>query len=155
MQCVRQLMEEKEEKFKKSLAGLKTRSSSIVVSTARLPSLHRKSLAKVSPKEGPDLSNPKLKSLASLSSPCINKSKVLILNGKLTSKEDIFETIKYFKSLSGNKSEIKQKDFALSFDKKEFITKQIGSLFKHFDVKNKGEVSFEEFLRAYYHNIRP
>ena len=40
-----------------------------------------------------------------------------------------------------------------SFDKKTFITKQIGSLFHYFDGKKKGEVGFEQFLRAYYHNI--
>ena len=49
-----------------------------------------------------------MQTLSSLQSPH-QKNKVLILNGKSQCKEDIFETIRYFKSLSGNKNEIKPK----------------------------------------------
>lgn len=77
--------------------------------------------------------------MTTYASKTLNKgSKVLILNGKITNKEDIFETIKYFKSLSGNKPEIKPKEFVHSFDKKIFIKKQIGALYNFFDIKKKG-----------------
>ena len=35
--------------------------------------------------------------------------RVLILNGKITSKEDIFDIVRYYKSLAGNKPEIRMK----------------------------------------------
>lgn len=34
-----------------------------------------------------------------------------------------------------------------------FLKKQVGSLFKVFDLHKKGEVDFQTFLRAFYHNI--
>ena len=102
-------MEEKEEKFKKSKSNLKTRSSSIVLSTSRLPSINnRQSLAKLSPTDM--TARPKPGTLTSYGSKNTSKgNKILILNGKIASKEDVFETIKYFKSLSGNKPDIKPK----------------------------------------------
>ena len=99
------MLEEKEEKFNLK-SDLTTRSSSIVMSTSKLPALPRKSLAG---KESPRASNPKLNSkmqtLSSHNSQSLHhKPKVLILNGKSQCKEDIFETIRYFKHLSGNKN---------------------------------------------------
>ena len=82
------------------------------MSTSKLPSIQRSTIlaGKPSPKTA---SKPKLndmKTLTTFNSQSLHKKpKVLILNGKSQCKEDIFETIRYFKSLSGNKTEIKPK----------------------------------------------
>lgn len=85
--------------------------------------------------------------------PATTHKKVLLLNGKITNKQDIFETIRYFKTLSGNKGEIKMKQFCSGFEKKPFMKKQVSSLYKYFDEKQKGAVEFQDFLKVYYRNI--
>ena len=67
---------------------------------------------------------------------------MLILNGKITSKEDIFEIVRYYKTLAGGKSEMKMKEFCAGFEKKPFMKKQVNSLYKYFDKKKRGVVSF-------------
>ena len=71
------------------------------MSTSRLPSLQKSSLVA---KESPNVKMNKMQTLTSMNSKNLHKTKVLILDGKSQCKEDIFETIRYFKSLSGNKS---------------------------------------------------
>lgn len=78
---------------------------------------------------------------------------MLILNGKITSKEDVFETVRYYKTLACGKTEMRMKEFCAGFEKKPFMKKQVNSLYKYFDQRKKGSVSFEDFLRVYYRGI--
>ena len=83
--CIKHLIEEKEEKFKKTTFHIKTRSQSMALSAKKLPSLpqttQRQSLVKL---------NLHINEEKALLTQGPKHAKVLFLNGKIQSKEDIF-----------------------------------------------------------------
>ena len=66
------------------------------------------------------------------------KQKLIFLGGKTYSKNEVFETISYFRSLADTSNVIKIKEFFKKFDQKEFLKKQISSIFKFLDGDKKG-----------------
>lgn len=82
IQCIKHLLEEKEEKFKKDNITLRSRANSMNLNTVRLGHVktQRASLAKLSPKIK------EFNTLASHYSKNLNKNKVLFLNGKIQAK---------------------------------------------------------------------
>ena len=67
-----------------------------------------------------------------------HKQKLIFLKGKTYSKKDIFDTITYFKNISDNEEKVGIKDFFKRFEKKNFMKKQLSSIFKLLDYENKG-----------------
>lgn len=139
VKCIKELLEEKEMKFRQpsrsnSLALLPSKTLPPIDSKAKIITSRPKMTSTLTPALSPALSSHPSSSPGKL-------RRILLLKGKITNKEDIFSTIGYFKSLSGNKGEIRPKEFIQGFEKKIFLKKQVASLFQFFDRRKRGEVS--------------
>ncbi len=84
----------------------------------------------------------------------IEKRKLIFLNGHTHSKNEIFETINYFKIFAENDDKISIKEFFKKFDNKAYMKKQLSSIFKYLDYDKNGEITLKAFFKSFYPGIK-
>jgi Ca2+-binding EF-hand superfamily protein len=84
----------------------------------------------------------------------IEKRKLIFLNGHTHSKNEIFETIDYFKIFAEADEKISIKEFFKKFDNKAYMKKQLSSIFKYLDSDKTGEITLKSFLKSFYPGMK-